>query len=32
MRQQPDGSWKFAREMGIFEKDKSAAPVSKPCE
>lgn len=32
MRKQPDGSWKFARVMGLQDKDKSDAPVSKPCE
>jgi len=32
MRQQPDGSWKFSRVMVIQDTDKTAAPVSKPCE
>jgi len=32
MRQQPDGSWKFSRVMVIQDKERSAAPVSKPCE
>jgi ketosteroid isomerase-like protein len=32
LHRQPDGSWKFARVMVLQDKDKSAAPVSKPCE
>jgi ketosteroid isomerase-like protein len=31
MRRQRDGSWKFARVMGLPETNASAAPVSKPC-
>jgi len=32
MKRQPDGSWKFARVMGVLEKLESAAPVAHPCE
>jgi ketosteroid isomerase-like protein len=32
LHRQVDGSWKFSRVMVIQDKERSAAPVSKPCE
>ena len=31
MKRQADGSWKFARVMGLLDKSASAAPVAHPC-